>query len=206
MKILAIGSHPDDIEFGCGGTLAKFSSDGKNRIYLLVMTRGSKGGNPGLRWREQKLSAKILGAELYSGDFKDTEIPSARRTITAIENVIKDISPDLIFTHFPEDTHQDHRATAQGTISATRYIRNVLFYEVPTTVNFAPANVFTDIGIFMEKKLRLLKAHKSQVHATRIAGMSILEAAEATATFRGYQNRTRYAEAFVPLRLNLEIF
>ncbi len=204
MKILAIGSHPDDIEFGCGGTLAKLSQQQKdNRINLLIMTYGDKGGKTEIRRQEQNNSAKILRAKVFWGGFKDTEIPTTRQTIMVIENIIKKTTPDIIFVHHPDDTHQDHRATAYSTTSATRYIKNVLFYEVPTTVNFNPANVFVDITSSLDKKLQLLKAHKSQVYATRISNLSILEAAQSTAIFRGYQNRTKYAEAFVPLRLTL---
>ena len=54
--------------------------------------------------------------------------------------------------NYPEDTHQDHRALAEATLSATRYIRNVLFYEGPTTVNFQP-NVFVDISNLLDPVL-----------------------------------------------------
>lgn len=204
MNILAIGSHPDDIEFGCGGSLAKFKKT--SNIHLLVMSAGDRGGSAVKRKKEQSAAANILNAKVIYGDFADTEIPLSRKTIVFIEDVIKVTKPDLIFVHYPDDTHQDHRNTSQSTITATRYIRNVLFYEVPTTVNFSPANVFVDITKHINEKIKLLEAHKSQVFATRIAGLSILDAAKATATFRGYQNRTRYAEAFVPLRLEMGTF
>ncbi|MEW6042427.1 MAG: PIG-L family deacetylase, partial [Elusimicrobiota bacterium] len=120
-----------------------------------------------------------------------------------VEFAIKKVKPTLIFVHFPEDTHQDHRNVSQATITATRYVRNVLFYEVPTTVNFSPT-VFVDVGRFIKEKEKLLKNHLSQVHATRVAGLSILESVNAAAIFRGFQNRVKYAEGFVPLRLALD--
>jgi len=202
MKILAIGAHPDDLEYGCGGTLSKFCKKG-NKIHLLVMTKGEIGGNPRLRLAEQRNAAKALGANVSWGNFNDTCIPLNKVIINKIENAIKKIGPELIFVHYPEDTHQDHRNVSQATVTATRYFRNVLFYEVPTTVNFVPT-VFVDIGDYLKEKDRLLRRHSSQVHVTRVAGLSILESANASAIFRGFQNRVKYAEGFVPLRLALD--
>lgn len=110
--------------------------------------------------------------------------------------------PDLVLVNFYDDTHQDHHNLAQATLSSTRHIRSVLFYEVPTTQNFHP-NVFVDIGPVLEEKLKALKAHLSQVMKTNVEGLSILDVAQSTATFRGIQGRVRYAEAFASLRLLL---
>ena len=62
MNILAIGAHPVDIEFGCGGTLSKYSEKG-HKVYLLVMSKGDKGGNPEVRQKEQENSTRILRVE-----------------------------------------------------------------------------------------------------------------------------------------------
>ncbi len=204
MNILAIGAHPDDIEFGCGGTLLKHKE--RANINMLIMSDGSKGGSVAVRKKEQQAAAKILNAAVFYGNYHDTQIPVDRKAMLLIEDVIKKSKPDLIFVHYPEDTHQDHRNTAQNTITATRYIKNVLFYEVPTSVNITGANVFVDITKNIRQKLKLLEAHKSQVFATRIAELSIVDAAKATATFNGYRNRTRFAESFVPLRVTLDCF
>lgn len=203
MKVIAIGAHPDDLEYGCGGALHKLSKAG-HEINLLVMTRGEMGGDPELRQKEQEASARLLKARLYWGRFNDTQVALEKETINTIEFFIKKIKPDLIFVMFPNDTHQDHRVVAQATVTATRYVRNVLFYEVPSTVDFSPASVFADVGGVLGKKMAILKAHRSQVFATRIADLSILESAKATALFRGVQNRVKYAEGFVPLRLSLD--
>jgi LmbE family N-acetylglucosaminyl deacetylase len=202
MKILAVGPHPDDLEYGCGGTLYKLAHQ-RNKVSLLVMTRGEMGGKPEMRQKEQEKAAKIMGADLYWGRFPDTEIPLEKDTINTIEFFIKKIQPDLIFSPFHNDTHQDHRVVAQATITATRYVRNVLFYEVPSSVDFRPASVFVDIGPVLQKKLAQLKAHKSQVTRTNIANLTIMQSATAAALFRGFQNRVKYAEGFVPLRLDL---
>jgi len=204
MNILAVGPHPDDIEFGCGGTLLRYAKNG-HKIYLLILTKGEHGGKPKIRQKEQAKSAKIMHAKIFWGRYEDTKIPLEKELINKIENVIKKVKPEIIFTPYFNDTHQDHRNVSQATITATRYIHNVLFYEVPTTVDFAPTSIFVDIGEVVEKKMNLLRAHKSQVYATRVAGLSILESAKSTAIFRGYQNRVKYAEGFVPLRFSLNI-
>ena len=74
MNILAIGAHPDDIEFGCGGTLLKYSEQG-HKVYMLVLSKGDKGGDSEVRQKEQESSARILKIEkLFFSDYVDTEI------------------------------------------------------------------------------------------------------------------------------------
>lgn len=202
MNILAIGAHPDDIEFGCGGTLIKYSKRG-HRIYLLVLTKGEVGARPSIRKREQVRSAKLLKVKkVYWGNFPDTKVPVDKRLITVIENAMKDSKPDIIFFNYYHDIHQDHRAVAEGAISATRYVKKVLFYEVPTTESFEP-DVFVDIGDVLEDKLKLLKIYASQVDKTRVPHLTILESAKSCANFRGFQGRVKYAEGFKALRLML---
>ncbi len=204
MNILAIGAHPDDIEFGCGGTLLKYSENG-HKVYMLVLSKGDKGGDPEVRQKEQEDSARILKVEkLFFSDYIDTEIVQGQKLITEIEGFLKDVKPDFIFVHYFDDTHQDHRNLSESTISATRHVRNVLFYEGPTTQNFTP-NVFVDITKVLDKKLECLNAHISQVSKTNIEGLSIIEAANSVANFRGIQGRVNFAEAFHSLRLFINI-
>jgi LmbE family N-acetylglucosaminyl deacetylase len=204
MRILAIGAHPDDVEFGCGGTLIKYARQGHD-VSLLVMTDGGGGGVGRIRRQEQQAAGDILGvSRLYWGEYPDTAIPLDRESIQRVERVILDVRPDFIFVHSQDDTHQDHRHLSVATITATRYTRNVLFYEGPTTQNFSP-NVFVDIDGVLQDKTAALQAHKSQVTKTNIEGMNILDIVQSSAHFRGIQGRVRNAEAFVPLRLFINI-
>ena len=204
VNILAIGAHPDDIEFGCGGALAKYAKKG-HRLFLLVMTGGGLGGSSAVRTKEQKASGKILGAEkIFWGSYEDTHLIVDVELIGKIEAVIAEVKPDFIFCNHPDDTHQDHRHLAQAIMSATRYIRNVLFYEGPTTQNFNP-QVFVDISDTLENKMEALRAHRSQVMKTNIEDLSIVEVARSSANFRGIQGRVKYAEAFHSLRLFINI-
>ncbi len=206
MNILAIGAHPDDIEYGCGGSLSKYSRLG-HTVYLLVMTRGEVGakGKGSLRVKEQMRSAKILKAkEVFWGGYKDTRIPLGKELITRIEKTVKKVNPTFIFVNYMDDTHQDHRVVAQATNTATRYTKNVLFYEVPSTQNFNPT-VFIDIQGVLELKFASLQSHASQVTATKIKDLTILDSTRSNAIFRGIQGRVKYAEAFVPSRLFIAV-
>ena len=204
MRILALGCHPDDIEFGCGGTLIKYARAG-HEVCLMVMTEGRAGGDSEVRRTEQETSAEILGCKrLFWGGYRDTELPLDRRLIQKVEGIISGVDPDFIFVHYFDDTHQDHRNLANSTITATRYTRNVLFYEGPTTNNFTPT-VFVDITEEEADKIAALEAHASQVEKTNIGDLSIVEVVHAAALFRGTQARVKSAEGFMPLRLFINI-
>ena len=205
MRVLAIGAHPDDIEFGCGGTLIKLSKLGAD-IFLFIATAGEMGGDPEVRMAEAEKSAEILNAKIIWGGMKDTTLFYSRELIQKVEKVIKDVSPNIIFVNFYEDTHQDHYSLSKATVTATRYSRNLLFYEVPSTSSSFKPDIFTDITDVLEEKLKLLLAHSSQVDKVNVGNLDILEVAKSTANFRGIQARCEYAEGFHPYRFQfLEI-
>jgi LmbE family N-acetylglucosaminyl deacetylase len=204
MNVLAIGAHPDDIEYGCGGTLTLYAQRGHN-VHLFVASDGSLGGDPTVRAGEQEDSKVVIGAhQLFWGGYRDTEVPYNRELIVRLETVIRQVKPTMIFVNSPEDTHQDHRHLAQAAVSATRYVPNFLFFEVPSTQNFTP-NCYTNIEKVLDRKLACLEAHHSQVTKTNIEDLTILELAVSCANFRGIQARVKYAEAFHSVRLLLEM-
>ena len=204
LRILALGAHPDDIEAGCGGTLIKYARGG-HRIFLMVLTAGEQGAGRGVRKREQQQAAKCLKAEkLYWGGYPDTKLPIEPSLIQKIERVVRAVEPHFIFVHFHDDTHQDHRHLAVSTVTATRYTKNVMFYEGPTTQNFSPT-VFVDIDAVLEDKVEALRAHQSQVKKTNIEGLTIVDIIRSSAHFRGIQGRVKNAEGFIPLRLFINI-
>jgi LmbE family N-acetylglucosaminyl deacetylase len=205
MNLLAIGPHPDDIEIGCAGSLLKWKEKGF-KIYLMVMTDGSNGGETSIRRKEQERSAEILGAEeILWGGFKDTDLEyQGKVLVDTIEDCLKKIKPAFVLVNYYEDTHQDHRSLSSATVSAARNSKNVLFYEGPTSIDFNPT-VFVDIDPCIDKKMEAIRAHDSQIHKTNIEGMSIIDIATAMAHFRGTQGRVKYGEGFQALRLFVNI-
>ncbi len=204
VDILAIGAHPDDIEYGCGGTLVKYAKAG-HRVFLFIATYGTFGGIGSIRSEEMEASAKHMGAsDLFWGGYTDAQIPMSQDLISEIEVVIGKVKPKFIFTHWRDDTHQDHRNLTACTLAATRYIPNFLFYESPSSQNFNP-NVYVDISEVLDEKIELLKIHASQISKTNIEETTIVDIAASAATFRGIQARVRSAEGFASQRLLINV-
>lgn len=160
-RVLAIGSHPDDVELYAGGTLLRLVDEGAE-IYHLVCTRGR--GKKGNRTRENGQACRFLGVkEDYLLGFRDSRLGHSRKLISAIDDTIGTVRPDWIFTHTVADHHQDHIAVARATISANRWQRATLI----TYPSYNPAipfnaNLFVDVSDYFDKKLELLKIFKSQ--------------------------------------------
>lgn len=139
VDILAFGAHPDDIEFGCGGILAKLASQGK-KIVLADLTVGEKGtnGTPEIRQSEGIEAARIIGAErLYLG-FSDCEVFDTYEGRLKLTAVIRKYRPKLILTPYwkGEMNHPDHLATGLMTRHAFRYAR--LAKILPDLPTFQP--------------------------------------------------------------------
>lgn len=160
-SVLAIGAHPDDVEIGCGGALARHRSYG-DTVTICTLSRGASGGDAEIREQEAGAAAQVLGAQLELGDLADTHIPEGGASITAILDVIAHVRPTHVYTHSQFDTHQDHRNTHHATMVAVRSVPNVYCYQAPSaTVDFRP-NLFIDISEHMETKLDAIAAYASQ--------------------------------------------
>ena len=192
MNVLAVGAHPDDIELGCGGSLL-VHRDAGHRIAMLVMTTGEQGPHAARsRVHEQEDAAAALGAELFWGGFEDGAVPDGRAAVDAIQEAASEVGADIVYTHAAADTHQDHRATALATLAACRRLKRILMYEGPTTLSFSPT-LYVDVQGMVDAKADLIRAHFSQVLKN---GLVDLDALEAQSRYRGFQARTRHAEAF----------
>jgi len=192
MRVLAVGAHPDDIELGCGATLLRHVEAG-DEVTMLVMTPGERGPQ-GLtsRIREQEDAAAIIGARLVWGHCEDGSIPTGREAVSLIDAVVRQVDADVIYSHAPGDTHQDHVATSAAALAAGRRLERVLFYQSPSTTSFDPT-VFVDVEVALSGKLAALRAHWSQVMQ---CPMVDLEEVEVTARYWGARAKLCYAEAF----------
>ncbi len=202
MRVLAFGAHPDDVEIGCGASLAVHADRG-DEVFLFIATEGGAGGDPAVRRREAEEAARILGvSEILWGGFADTRLPEdALGLLRAVEDAVQRVHPEIVYVNHERDTHQDHRALAKAVHSATRYVPTVLAYETPTTIDFAPT-AFMEVADALSRKVKALKAHASQIERTGVK-LDIVQIALATAHFRGVQSRLSCAEGFVPIRLRL---
>ena len=140
-RALTIGAHPDDAEFGAGGTLARWALEGCE-ISMMIVTDGSKGSwDPNvsseelvkLRAAEQVAAAAALGAtgELIHLDYVDGELEYSMELRKRICEWIRRLRPDVVLTHDPWKRymiHPDHRATGMGAIDGVVAARDHLFY------------------------------------------------------------------------------
>lgn len=200
--ILAIGAHPDDIELGCGGTLAKYIAAGVP-VKALVLCNGEEGkGEEDSRSRREETIAALshLGLQphdIWVMEFADTKFHTQLpELIEAIEHTItlSSFPIDRVYTMFKEDRHQDHRAVYEASIVACRKVPQILCYETPSAwPNFEPV-VFEPIPepLFV-RKIEAIQMHKTQAHRTYMQP----EALTCSAQFRGMQHGIGPSEGFM---------
>lgn len=204
--VLAVGAHPDDIELGCGGTLALHKTKG-DKVYLLVLTKGEASGNPESRQRECERAAEILEVDgLFFGGLEDTRVHDGRETIDVIEKAIDEVRPDIMYAPDFKDTHQDHRNAGYATLSAARRCKMILLYECASTQRDFLPQVFVNIESTFELKKKAALVFGSQVNEYLPSRYSLaVRAIEGLAKFRGYQAGVDKAEAFEVGRFLFEV-
>lgn len=201
-SILVVAAHPDDAELGVGASASKWVEAGKVVTFLIITAGTSGPGEVSRRVSEQQHAAAVLGVDLRWGDLPDGSVAQHERdAILVIERLIKELDIDTVLVHDPNDTHQDHRAVSNAAIGATRRLGRVLFYESPSTVNFAPDIFNTVEDHHLHTKAKALNCHSSQVENSAMVDE---DAMFAQARYRGFQSRSsKYAEGFKAVRLTL---
>ena len=186
-RVLAVGAHPDDVEFGCGATLAKWSAQGCV-VHLLVLTDGSKGTwDPGAdpaalaatRIAEQDDAARVLGATgVFRTEFVDGELTDAAAERAAVCAAIRTVRPDVLLTHDPWKRyrlHPDHRHAGWLTLDAAVAARDPHFFPAqgldphrPDLLLLFEAEVVDHYERFasVDAKVDALLAHRSQWRST----------------------------------------
>jgi len=213
LNILAIGAHGDDIELACGGTLARATRSGHNVKMVLVTGKESNDHNElpirtvDESQQEVANASAILGVtQLSILGFEDMHVPYSIDLIGKLDDIICEFKPDIIFTHFVFDTHQDHIRTAHSTISAARRQNTILLYEPINPsgqgyVAFRP-QVYVDISQAIDQKVESLKAHHSQYLKYTDKWV---DAVTARAKFRGFEMGVNYAECFEVVRMEIKL-
>jgi len=211
LKVVCIGAHPDDPETGCGGTLAKFSRAGHEItiIYLTTGEAGIKGKShdaaAAIRRKEGEAACKILKAKpVFVGQIDGNTVVD-NSWYDKIRQLLVSEKPDILFTHWPIDSHKDHLATSILTQKA--YLQMgaefpLYFYEVCTgeqTQNFFPTD-YIDITDFRDQKRKAVFCHVSQGFVSNEyyqLDHGLME------DYRGLTIRVKAAEAFVKLTTTL---
>ncbi len=207
-KALIIGAHPDDPETGCGGTMILLRQAGYE-VVSVYMTKG-QGGIEGkshdesaaIRVVEGENACKILGARpvFMSQIDGNSEINKSR--YVEMRELIASEAPDIVFTHWPIDSHPDHRVCSLLVYDAWRrldYSFELYYYEVMSgtqTQLFQPTD-YVDITSVADQKRRACYCHESQNMAPLYEKWH-----DGMEQFRGLEFRCPRAEAFIHLRRN----
>src|SRR6267142_5620769 len=204
LNIVCVGAHPDDPESGCGGTLARYAALG-HAVTIVYLTRGERGIDgksldeaARIRTAESEAACRIIGAKPAFFGQIDGATEVTRAHVDAMQRLLAAQSPDVLFTHWPVDTHMDHQVASMLTIRSwiDRKSPLLYFFEVNTgsqTEGFLP-NTYVDISPVLEQKKRALFAHVSQ------DGQGIWrEHHEVMAQWRGREVGVAAAEAFIHL-------
>lgn len=217
IDLLAIGPHPDDIELGCGGTLAKLVQKGLS-AGMVDLTRGEMGsrGTPEERLQEAQAAMDILGAafrvnlELADGQIENS--PQNREKLIAL---IRSCRPSMVFLPYHHDRHPDHFHASKLATEACFYAgvsrvapdtgaayrpKRLIYYQISYEL---PASFYVDISDHFETKLQAIRAHRSQFYnaeyegeQTFISSKDYFDAIEFRARHYGWKNGVKYAEPF----------
>lgn len=188
-RILATGAHFDDVEVGIGGTLLKHAARGDEIFISILNSDEYRTGDPKVRSKEQKKAFKLLGVDKdHYFFFRSTD------KYDSVVSALDDLKPDIIYTPYEKDTHQAHRRCSKISQSVGRK-KNIttIFFYCGSSIDFNP-NLFSIIDF--EKKLELIKCHKTQIDCGALK-LDIRRRMEAYwATLVSYED-DRYAEGLI---------
>jgi LmbE family N-acetylglucosaminyl deacetylase len=198
-SILVFGAHPDDLEIGMGGTIAKLSAMGYEvQPIIATLPNFVKSDTKEGRKTESMSSAKVMGCKPpVFLDLSPDEMIFGRKFISLIDSLVTKYRPDSVFTQWYGDSHQDHQILTKSVISACRDQDNLFMYEttIPggiTENSFRP-QLFVDISDTLDTKKNALECFESQFLR---CGEIWIPAIIGRCSYRGYQINSKYAEAF----------
>ncbi|OQB43589.1 MAG: 4-oxalmesaconate hydratase [Candidatus Hydrogenedentes bacterium ADurb.Bin179] len=188
-KVLAVGAHPDDVEFMMAGTLLVLAEAGYEP-HIFVVASGSCGsmviGKDELvrtRLKEAKAAAEQLKAQFYAPVVDDLEVTYSVPLLRKVAAVVREVQPDIVLTHSPDEYMEDHTITARLTVTAVFsrgmpnfltdpdrpiYNKDVVLYQClpyglcDTRGRRVEADCYVDITRVMDTKTRALSCHESQ--------------------------------------------
>lgn len=218
-NILVIGAHPDDETFGVGGTIAQHAKHG-DRVSVLILTDGvtARHSETGPQQDAARRATGILGArDLHFGELPDQRLDSLPllEVIRPITQLVRELRPQVVYTHHRGDANQDHRTVFAATLVAVRPregtpVERVLCYEVASSTEWGPPypewafipNWYVDIGATIETKLQAVDAYRDtfESEVKPFPHPRSPEAVRIYAQHRGITVAMPAAEAFVLTR------
>jgi len=222
MRILAIGCHPDDLEIGCGGTLAKYAKEG-HTVIMCHVANGDMGHAVimppelrAMRTIEAENAGRVLGAEeVINVDVGDLLVSSFNEeTAKKIAEVVRYARPDFMITHGPDDYMRDHVETGKSVFNAS-FNTSIIHYPTASPpfpgnsvpiyymdtlagLNFIPTE-YVDISDTIEIKLEALRCHETQINwMLEHDHIDFCDFIRTCSKYRGLQCSVPYAEGFRP--------
>ena len=221
LDFLVFGSHPDDVELGCAGTVIKEVQVGK-KVGIIDLTRGELGtrGTSEIRDSETKVATEIMGVAIRENmNFKDGFFKDDEEHKIALVKKIRKYRPEIIITNAISDRHPDHPRGSQITVDACflaglekvetgqKVWRPKAIYHYIQFNNLSP-DIVVDISEQMDLKLEAVKAYKTQFFnpnsdesETIISSQGFLESVSYRAKDLGRQTNCKYAEGFIAHQL-----
>jgi LmbE family N-acetylglucosaminyl deacetylase len=172
-KIVCVGAHPDDPETGMGGTLAKYIAEGHD-VYIIYLTTGEAGianlshkKAATIRKKEAECANEVLGTKsIFLGQIDGQTIYTPKWE-NKLNEILRKINPDIVYTHWPVDSHRDHQIasllTYQNWLKMDKHF-DMYYFEVCTdyqTMGFKPTD-YVDITAYQEIKKAAVDCHTSQ--------------------------------------------
>jgi LmbE family N-acetylglucosaminyl deacetylase len=200
LKVVVTGGHPGDPEYGCGGTVARYSDLGHD-VVLLYLNKGltagaaQAGGAPDRVAEAAKACEMLKARPLYAGQIDGNAIVDRER-YEQFHKLLEAERPDVVLTHWPIDNHADHRAISMLVYDAwLRMTKSfaLYYYEVSNgedTVQFTPTH-YVDISAVAERKRAACYAHASQTPDR------FYQLQAAVTRMRGIERGTAHAEGFI---------
>ena len=201
-KVLVIGAHPDDPETMCGGTMLKLKAMGAEvvSVYLTSGEAGIKDKSHEeartIRQAEARRACEVMGVRPIFMTQIDGNTEANKERYAEMKTLIEREKPDMVITHWPIDSHRDHRVCAILVYDAWRqsgYSFDLYYGEVMTgiqTQNFTPT-LLVDITDYKAQKEKAYMCHESQ-------GMADIQPYhDAMERMRGLSHQTHHAEAFI---------
>lgn len=199
-KVVAFGAHPDDLEVGAGGLLARLAQQGVEVTMAVVALPGDADKRRG----EAEAGARVIGGSLcvvYDVRPCRVEDIPMHELVRRMDQLIGDVQPNLVITHSAHDLHWDHGLVHRATVSALRRTPcDLLAFLSSPEMNAqhrAIGQCFADISTTLDTKIAAISAHSSQL--SKLDLESSRDLARAMGRISGY----KYAEAYEALRVRI---